>query len=83
MGQLALDALGAMWHFRSMEKFTDLLNRIEAFAAARGVAPATVVRNATKNPRLYDRLKRREETLRNDIDRIEQYLADPSPVVGG
>lgn len=65
-----------------MENFADLLNRIEAFAAERGIAPATVVRNATRNPRLYDRLKRREETLRNDIDRIEQYLADPSLTPG-
>lgn len=57
-----------------MENFTDLLKRIDAFAEASGVAPATVVRKATGNPRLYERLKRREETLRLDIERIERHI---------
>ncbi len=57
-----------------MENFTDIIARVESVASERGVAPATVCRNATGNPRLYDRLKRREEHLRGDLDRLGKYL---------
>ena len=79
MGQLALDGDCAIWHFLHMENFTDILNDVEAFAADRGVSPATVCRNATGNPRLYERMKRREETLRADFARLREYMNSTQP----
>jgi len=58
-----------------MQDIKSTLKAVEAFALERGVDPATVVRYATNNPRLYERLKARAEKLDEDLGRIERYLA--------
>ena len=54
---------------------TDIFTQIDALADRKGITPEQVVRSATGNPRLYERLKRREEMLRNDLQRVLAYMA--------
>jgi hypothetical protein len=59
-----------------MHNIETIIPAIEAFADRHGVLPATVVRKATGNPRLYDRLKSRAERLDEDIGRIAKFLVE-------
>lgn len=59
-----------------MQNIRAIIARVEDFASRRGVSPATVVRYATNNPRLYDRLKGRADKLDEDLGRIEQFLSE-------
>ena len=53
---------------------------VDAYAERHRVEPATVVRRATGNPRLYDRLKKRVAKMEEDIERIARFMADNSSV---
>ena len=59
-----------------MDHLSHILQQVERYAEATGVSPDTVCRNATGNPRLYDRLKRRLEQTERDIQRLTQHLED-------
>jgi hypothetical protein len=63
-----------------MDKITSVLAAVEAYGERHGIKPATVVRKATRNPRLYERLKLRRDQLDEDLTRIAEYigLAPPS-----
>lgn len=63
-----------------MHTIDTIIPAVEDFAARHGVLPATVVRKATGNPRLYDRLKERAAKLEEDIVRIARFMADNSSV---
>lgn len=57
-----------------MDRIHALIRRIERHAKSRGITPAQVVRKATQNPRLLERLKSRAARLEADVVRIEEYL---------
>jgi len=63
-----------------MHTIDSIIPAVEAFAARHDVLPSTVVRNATGNPRLYERLKARAAKLEEDIERISRFMADNSSV---
>ncbi len=63
-----------------MHTIDTIIPAVEAFAERHGVLPATVVRKATGNPRLYERLKSRLEKLDEDVDRIARFIADNQSV---
>lgn len=66
-----------------MDQITRTLDAVHAYSNRHGVLPSTVVRNATGNPRLYDRLKARKERLEADVERIAEYIGlDLSDVDG-
>ena len=64
-----------------MHQIHDVISRIEAYASAAGIQPETVVRRATNNPRLFDRLKRKAASLDADIEKIEAHMRE-HPVEG-
>lgn len=64
-----------------MHQIHDVLSRIEAYATAAGIQPETVVRRATNNPRLFDRLKRKAASIDADIAKIEAHMRD-NPIEG-
>lgn len=59
-----------------MDHVSNLIERVEEYADAVGVTPSTVFRKATGNPRLWERFKRRADSLESDIARVEQYILD-------
>lgn len=62
----------------------DVITRIEKYANAAGIQPETVVRRATNNPRLFERLKRKADSIDADIAKIEAHMRDnPVGGVGG
>lgn len=63
-----------------MHTIDTIIPAVEAFAARHGVLPSTVVRKATGNPRLYDRLKDRAARVEEDIARIARFMADNQSV---
>lgn len=68
---------------RGMDKITHTLAAVLAYSERHNILPATVVRNATGNPRLYDRLKSRVERTEADVKRIAEYIGlDLSEVTG-
>ena len=63
-----------------MHTIDTILPAVDAYAERHRVEPATVVRRATGNPRLYDRLKKRVAKMEEDIERIARFMADNSSV---
>lgn len=59
-----------------MEQLHNIIRQVEAYAEAAGVKPDTVCRAATKNPRLFERLKRRAADVEADIERLEKWMRD-------
>jgi hypothetical protein len=59
-----------------------IIAEIEALAAETGILPNSVVRAATGNPRLYERMKRRAEMLDRDNAAILRYIADRRAQLG-
>jgi hypothetical protein len=53
-----------------------LISDIEAFAASKGVAPATVTSRGVGNSRLYHRLKHGKSCTLDVAERLCQYMAD-------
>jgi hypothetical protein len=66
-----------MWHNRRMDRISDILDRLHAYCAVWGLRPDAVVRAATGNPRLYDRLKARRRQTEYDIERIAARISAP------
>lgn len=62
-----------------MEELTQIIKRVEAYAESVGLAPSTVCGYATGNKRLFSRLTRRVERTKNDIQRLEAYMAANPP----
>lgn len=60
--------------FPGMDKITHTLAAVHAYSERHNILPATVVRNATGNPRLYERLKARAERTDADVKRIAEYI---------
>lgn len=58
-----------------MEDITQIILRVEDYADKAGLAPSTVCGYATGNKRLIERLRRREARTRNDIQRLEAFMA--------
>lgn len=52
----------------------DTIARVRAFAEMTGTTPEKVCRNATGNPRLWQRLLRRVNQLEDDCERIVSYM---------
>jgi Holliday junction resolvasome RuvABC ATP-dependent DNA helicase subunit len=52
----------------------DTIARVRAFAELTGTTPDRVCRNATGNPRLWERLLRRVDQLETDCERIVSYM---------
>ena len=63
-----------------MHTIETILPAVDAYAKRHRVQPATVVRRATGNPRLYDRLKSRAAKMEEDIERIARFMADNQSV---
>lgn len=61
-----------------MEKQT-IISEIEAYAAARSLAPATVTSRAVHNSRLYAHLKSGGDCTTRIVDRLRQYMAANPP----
>ena len=57
-----------------MEQHHDILDELEKFASETGVSPASVCRAATKNPRMYERLKSRLEQTRRQVALIRDEM---------
>lgn len=57
----------------------DLIQKIEAHAVERGIAPATVTSRAVGNSRLYDRLRRGGSCTIRVADRICAYIQLNTP----
>ncbi|OWJ78402.1 hypothetical protein [Haematobacter sp.] len=56
-----------------------IIAELDAYCAAAGLKPTTVCQNALGDARLYDRLKRRSEKLRESADRLRRYMqANPA-----
>ncbi len=51
-----------------------LIQAIEAFAAKRGIAPATVTSRAVSNSRLYSRLKRGGRVWPETAAKVQQWI---------
>ncbi len=58
-----------------MHTIDTIIPAIEAYAERHGLRPDLVVRKATGNPRLYERLKSRLEKLDEDVERIARFIA--------
>lgn len=54
-----------------------LISEIETFAAATGVAPATVTSRAVGNSRLYHRLKAGKSCTLDVAARLRDYMSSP------
>jgi hypothetical protein len=63
----------------AMQDIHLILSKVQEYAAQAGVSPATVCRNATGNPRLFDRLSRRAEQTDFDLTRLVQFI-DANPI---
>ena len=62
-------------------EIAQLIQSVREYAAAAGVKPETIARNATGNPRSLERLLRRHERLCADAERIANFMAEnPLPV---
>ncbi len=61
---------------------TALIQAIEAFAAKRGIAPATVTSRAVNNSRLYHRLLDGGDCTTEIARKIADYIADDAPQAG-
>lgn len=57
-----------------MDKLTALLDALHAYCDAHDKKPRMVVRAATGNPRLYDRLLKRRDRIDKDFDRIAEAI---------
>ncbi|MEP0190050.1 MAG: hypothetical protein ABJE00_06505 [Erythrobacter sp.] len=66
-----------------MNDIHKLLREVETYAKAAGLSPEAVCRAATRNPRLYDRLKRRAEQTDADVSRLEKYMRNNPPESDG
>lgn len=66
-----------------MDNISQILGEVEAFSAIHGVKPETVVRNATGNPRLYERLRARAERTERDLQKIREYMASSETATHG
>ena len=55
-----------------------LIKIIERAAEEQGIKPDTICRQATGNPRLFRRLKRRSEMMERDAQRILAFIASLS-----
>jgi len=66
-----------IWHIRQMENSENLrvlIDMIDKAAEELGIAPASLCRSATGNPRLYPRLLIRAETTRADFERVANWI---------
>ena len=63
-----------------MHTIDTIISAVDAYAKAHNADPANVVRRATGNPRLYDRLKDRAARVEEDIARIARFMADNQSV---
>lgn len=59
----------------------DIIEKIEACAAARGISPATVTSRAVGNSRLYARMKRGGGCNVIVADRLAEWIADHQEIV--
>jgi hypothetical protein len=55
-----------------------IISRIETFAAAQGIAPATVTSRAVGNSRLYRRMRQGGDCTTEVAARIVRYIEDNS-----
>lgn len=62
-----------------MNDLHKLLRKVETYAESTGLTPEAVCRAATRNPRLYDRLKRRAAQTDADVSRLEQFMRSNPP----
>lgn len=53
----------------------ETIRRVEEYSKRKGRPPSHVAREATNNPRLWDRLKRRVDRLERDVRLMEEYMA--------
>lgn len=69
--------IGTLWRMDNH----DIIRDLEEYSSKAGVAVSTVCRNATGNPRLYDRLKRRIDRTQADVDALRKYMIENPSVV--
>ncbi|QDP53989.1 MAG: hypothetical protein GOVbin2937_66 [Prokaryotic dsDNA virus sp.] len=65
-----------------MNDLHKLLRKVETYAESTGLTPEAVCRAATRNPRLYDRLKRRAAQTDADVSRLEKFMRSNPPEKG-
>ncbi|EGJ20417.1 hypothetical protein RSWS8N_00025 [Cereibacter sphaeroides WS8N] len=73
---MSLDMSGIKVPYRAMSN-ADLLSEIENYAAARGIAPATVTSRAVGNSRLYGRLKAGGSCTIRIADELRRFMTQP------
>lgn len=71
---MSLDTSGIIVPYPVMTK-DDLIQKIERYAAARGIAPATVTSRAVGNSRLYRNLKQGGGCTLEIAERLVSYIA--------
>lgn len=57
----------------------DLIREVQQYAAARNIAPATVISRAANNGRLYGRLTKGFGCTLKTAERIRAYMASNPP----
>jgi hypothetical protein len=62
-----------------MDQVTQIIKKVGAYAKSMGLETSTVCGYATGNKRLLSRLERRAERTKNDIQRLEAYMAANPP----
>ena len=59
-----------------MKSVHEIISAVSRYAERLGIAPETVARKATGNPRLIERMERRSEQLAEDVVRLEKFMKD-------
>lgn len=69
----------AKWHITGMSNIHAIIEKLETYCASTGLSPATVCNRATKNARLFDRLKNRAQQTEKDVLALEEYMRANPP----
>ncbi|MEI4473238.1 hypothetical protein [Frigidibacter sp. MR17.24] len=64
---------------RGMTDIHALLSEVQRYCELTGLSPVTVCRNATKNPRLWERLEGRALRTEKDAKALRQWMRDNPP----
>lgn len=52
-----------------------IISEVQRYADQLNIPPERVCRDATNNPRLWDRLKRRVDTIEADAEKLRSHMA--------
>ena len=66
-----------------MRANSNIIDELDRYAAATGLAASTVCRKATGNPRLRDRLESRLARTNDDVAALRRFMSENPPVKSG